>query len=210
MAEKPRPEVLERDGESGWEDPNIPQDLPVGSDSMAFSASQSEFTAPMEEHIAETRRGTKGGGQNKRVDPAIGVPDPKFRIFKSDATNPNQRFKPFCNYWNSLPQWAKDRSLLYVYREHPVLLYVERDPEGKQKDFEFNYIDKISGAEPLQDEADLLNRYGCGNYKLVFNVIETGKPNRTLCTVYAVNIGGGDFKSNPPTEIGRASCRGRV
>ena len=201
MAKTDLPEVLERgekDGESGWEDPG----LPPGSSEPAFSSSESDFAAPADDHVKQNRirAGTRGGGNNKKLDPAIGIPNPPFRLYKSDATNINQRFKPFCNYWNGLPQWAKDNSLLYIYREHPVLLYVERDPEGKQKDFEFNYIDKISGAEPLQDESDLLNRYGCGNYKLVFNAIETGKPNRTLCTVYAVNIGGGDFKSNPPTD----------
>ena len=201
MAKTDPSEVLERaktDGESGWEDPG----LPPGDSELAFSSSESDFAAPVDDHLTQNRvrAGTRGGGNNKKLDPAIGIPNPSFRLFKSDATNINQRFKPFCNYWNGLPQWAKDSALLYVYREHPVLLYVEKDPDGKQKDFEFNYIDKISGAEPLQDESDLLNRYGCGNYKLVFNAIETGKANRTLCTVYAVNIGGGDFKSNPPTD----------
>ena len=200
MALKDPQTVPVKDEESGWEDPVVPPDPAQNDLSDAYTSSESELHAPEEVHVAETRKGTKGGGQNKKLDPAIGVPTPPFRLYKGDATNPAQRFKPFCNYWNGLPQWAKDRALMYIYREHPVLLYVEKDPEGKQKDFEFNYIDKISGAEPLQDEADLLNRYGCGNYKLVFNVIETGKPNRTLCTVYATNIGGGDFKSNPPTD----------
>lgn len=202
MAKTDPSEVLERDGESGYEDPGLPPGEPGGTDlsNSAYSSSESEFAAPPDAHVKQSRAGTRGGGQNKKVDPAIGIPNPPFRLYKGDATNPNQRVKPFCNYWNGLPQWAKENSLLYVYRDHPVLLYVEKDPEGKQRDFEFNYIDKISGAEPLQDEADLLHRYGCGNYKLVFNAIETGKANRTLCTVYATNIGGGDFKSNPPTD----------
>ncbi len=190
--------VSERDGESGFED----EGLPPGPSDTAYTSEESELKAGEGDHKKGTTEGRRGRPVKveKTYNPAMGVPGPKFRLFKSDATNPHQRFKPFCNYWNDLPQWAKENTLLYVYREHPVLLFVERDPEGKQKDFEFNYIDKISGAEPLQDESDLLNRYGCGNYKLVFNAIEANKPNRTLCTVYAVSLGGGDFKSNPPTD----------
>lgn len=157
-----------------------------------------DFSATEEVHKEETRKNTRGG-RPRVEDPAIGVPNPKFRQFKSDATNQHQRTKSFINYWNALPQWAKDNTLLYVYREHPVLVYMERDPENKNP--EYNYIDKISGSEPLQDELDLLNRYGCGNYKLIFNAIVTGKPNRTLCTVYCINIGGNDYKSNPPTDM---------
>lgn len=198
MAENTGTKELERDGESGWEDPGIPSDEPQVTRDEAFSASTSEFAASPQVHQEQGRKGTKGGGQNKRVDPVIGIPDPKFRLFKSDATNPHQRVKSFLNYWNALPQWCKDNTLLYVYRDHPVLKYIERDPENKEQ--EFNYIDKISGSEPLQDEMDVLNRYGCGNYKLVFNAIENKKPNRTLCTVYVVNLGSNDFKSNPPTD----------
>lgn len=201
MAENTRTEVLERDGESGWEYQELP---PEGLESTenakdeAFTSSGSEFAVSPEVHQVEGRKKTQGGGQNKRLDPVIGIPDPKFRLFKSDATNQHQRVKSFLNYWNALPQWAKDNTLLYVYRDHPVLKYIERDPENREQ--EFNYIDKISGSEPLQDEMDVLNRYGCGNYKLVFNAIEPKKPNRTLCTVYVVNLGNNDFKSNPPTD----------
>ena len=191
MAKTDEEIVLERDGESGWEG----EGLPPGTSEKAFDASESPFRAPEKEHKAQTHTGR---GRPEKELPALGIPDPKFRLFKSDATNINQRVKPFLNYWNGLPQWAKENTLLYIYRDHPVLKYIERDPENREQ--EFNYIDKISGAEPLQDEMDVLNRYGCGNYKLVFNAIEPKKPNRTLCTVYVVNLGNNDFKSNPPTD----------
>lgn len=199
MAETGEEKVLGRDGESGWDDSNMPPDDPSAVENTvdtAFTSSESLLAAPEAEHKKGTTAGKRG--RPEKVDPAIGVPTPPFRIFKSDATNPHQRIKPFLNYWNNLPTWAKENTLMYVYREHPVLLFIERDPDNK--DQEFNYIDKISGAEPLQDEMDLLHRYGCGNYKLVFNAIMVGKPNRTLTTVYATNLGGGDFKSNPPTD----------
>ena len=191
MAKTDEEIVLERDGESGWEG----EGLPPGPSEKAFDASESPFKAPEKEHKSQTH---VGRGRPEKELPALGIPDPKFRLFKSDATNINQRVKPFLNYWNGLPQWAKENTLLYVYRDHPVLKYIEKDPENREQ--EFNYIDKISGAEPLQDEMDVLNRYGCGNYKLVFNAIEPKKPNRTLCTVYVVNLGNNDFKSNPPTD----------
>lgn len=195
MAKTNPEEVLERDGESGWEEPGTPPGPSQPGDSEAFNVERSEFATSEEEHKKQTY---VTRGRPNKVDPAIGIPDPKFRLYKSDATNINQRVKPFLNYWNALPQWAKENTLLYVYRDHPVLKYIERDPESKEQ--EFNYIDKISGAEPLQDEMDVLNRYGCGNYKLVFNAIEPKKPNRTLCTVYVVNLGNNDFKSNPPND----------
>ena len=200
MAEKTGPEVLGRDGESGWEDPGAPVIPPELPQTEAFESSQSEFAASEATHKESGRKGTRGG---RPVDPAnlIGVPEPKARVFKSDSTNQHQRTKSFYNYWNGLPEWAKENTILYVYRDYPVLLFITRETTNPEpKDQEFNYIDKISGAEPLQDDADLLQRYGCGNYKLKFNAIVPGKPNRTLCTVYAVNLGGGDFKSNPPTD----------
>lgn len=196
MAEKPVPEVLEREGESGLEDPSIPPE-PVQSE--AFTSSRSEFATDTKVHVEQGRKGTQGG-KPSRLNPAMGVPEPKFRKFKSDATDPHQRTKSFYNYWNGLPDWARENTLCYVYREHPVLIWIDRDKEDKSPDQEFNYIDKISGTEPLQDDSDLLNRYGCGNYKLTFNAIIAGQANRTLCNVYAVNLGGGDYRSNPPTD----------
>jgi len=196
MAEKHPTEVLERDGEGGWEDPSIP---PEPTQSEAFTASGSEFATDTQVHVEQGRKGTRGG-KPARFNPAAGVPEPKFRKFKSDATDPHQRTKSFYNYWNGLPDWARENTLCYVYREHPVLIWIDRDKEDKSPSQEFNYIDKISGTEPLQDDADLLNRYGCGNYKLTFNAIIAGQANRTLCNVYAVNLGGGDYRSNPPTD----------
>ncbi len=201
MAEKPGTEALVRDGESGWEDPIAPPEETETQVSEAFESSQSDFTASEETHKLSGRKGTKGGRPVVPPEELVGIPDPKARIFKSDATNQHQRTKSFYNYWNALPEWAKQNTILYVYRDYPVLTYIPRESTNPEnKDQEFNYIDKISGAEPLQDDADLLSRYGCGNYKMKFNAIVPGKPNRTLCTVYAVNIGGGDFKSNPPTD----------
>lgn len=155
-----------------------------------------------------TKRTYKGG--NKRKDEApiglsappipIPVPRPKFRIYKTDSAAKDQRPISFLNWWNGLPSWAKDQTVAYVYREHPVLLDLV-DENGKKLDFK--YIDKIIGTEPMQDELDFLHRYGCGSYKVMFNEAEPRKgvdKTKTLCEVYVTNVGGGDYRSNPPTD----------
>jgi len=117
------------------------------------------------------------------------VPRPKFTIFKSDSTNGSQRTRAFYNWWNDLPTWAREKTILYVYRDWPVLKALPEDSK------DFAYIDKISGEEPLTDDLDLLNRYGCGRYKLMFNE----QPGGNLCVAYAYSLGN-DMKSYPPTD----------
>lgn len=117
------------------------------------------------------------------------LPRPKFTVFKSDATNGSQRTKAFFNWWNELPKWARERVICYVYRDWPVLVTLPEDSN------DFAYIDKIAGEDPLQDDIDLLHRYGIGRYKLMFNE----QPGANLCTAYVYNLGN-DLKSYPPTD----------
>lgn len=123
-----------------------------------------------------------------RKEIPIPIPSPRFTVFRSDATNPAQNSRRFYAYHNELPGWAKDRTTLYVYRDWPALKPVEENSG------EFAYIDKISGNEPLQDDLDLLNRYGAGSYKLMFS------EKTNLCTVYVVGLGLSDLKSHPPVD----------
>lgn len=162
-----------------------------------YSPSESVFKAPRSAHKKEAAA-EQGGGRprNDGMPPGtaaptatIKIPRPKFTVFKSDSTNGSQRTKSFYNWWNALPTWARERTILYVYRDWPVLKAI---PEGSD---DFVYIDKISGEEPLQDDIDLLNRYGCGRYKLMFNE----QPGGNLCTAYAYSLGN-DMKSYPPTD----------
>ena len=147
-----------------------------------------KYTTPEEVHIAENQKKTKGGGQNKKLDPAIReFPTPPFRLYKERC----YQFQPrgsnlFAIIGTGCHNRLRTGHSMYIYRERPVLLYVEKDPEGKQKDFEFNYIDKISGAEPLQDEADCIKPVRVWELQTGVSMsLKPGKPNRTLCTVYA-------------------------
>lgn len=206
MAENTVP-VLSDDQESGpLHPPGEEKVTQTGSDdgSEAYLSEESPLRASEEQHRAQTVRGRgrpkgiKASSNVSIVERGILVPSPPFRIYKSDATDINQRFKPFANYWNALPRPCKDHVYAYVYRDHPVLLQPEFK-DGEPEDFK--YIDKISGNEPLQDELDLLHRYGCGSYRILLNEVNVpGKSNRTLCTVFVMNTGGGDYKSNPPSD----------
>ena len=175
-----------------------------GSDPVtsAFTSDQSVFKATPEEHGHALRSAAGGGRPPNSGHPPASMnkisttifPNPRFRYFKNDATAKDQKTKSFYNWWNALPQWAKDRSVAYVYRDQPVLLPVV-DEDGKK--FDYKYIDKISGNEPLQDDMDLLHRYGCGSYQIMFNETES---NRTVCQVWVVNIGGAQYHVNPPAD----------
>ena len=160
---------------------------------LPYASSESQLGASVEEHRAQGPN--KGGRPRKdQMPPGITmekerfIPRPKYTVFKSDASNPYQRTKAFLTYWNTLPAYAKDRLTLYVYRDFPILLPVAEDSG------EYAYIDKIIGGEPLQDEMDLLHRYGCGSYCLRLNEKET------IARCYVVGLGSSEFRSNPPTD----------
>ena len=178
-----------------------PEDHSVQSEAVssvpAFESTQSPLYTPPD----TPQKGKKGGRPRNDGGPVgltapsipIPVPRPRFSTFKSDATNNGQRPKSFFNWWNLLPTWAKDQTICYVYRDWPYLL---PPPAGT-----YIYIDKISGSEPLQDETDLLNRYGCGRYRLIFNVEKAASQgdSKTLATVYITGLSN-DMRSFPPAD----------
>lgn len=170
-----------------------------------------DLSATPQEHAKAKRKGSVGGRPAKDrsnvPEPVqlgakpLPVPTAPHKLYKSDATSPAKLTKQFYNYWNTLPQWAKNFCTAYVYRLHPVLLEPPEPLEGETKSYK--YIDKIDGNTPLQDDMDLLNRYGCGSYKIIFNELgksEKGNNNRVLCESHSMWLGGSDFKSNPPTD----------
>lgn len=193
--------------------PPPPLDSPGELADEPFYADKSPLKASKEDYVKAARGGKVGrphvneeGMSNTllKSDVVSTFPIPRFRIFKNDATNMNQRSKSFYTYWNQLPQWAKDQSILYVYRDWPVFKPLPEDSTDVQ------YIDKISGSEPLQDDMDLIQRYGAGSYKLMFNEYHSktakkysaeNKTANTVASVYVVNLGIGDLKSHPPTDV---------
>lgn len=161
----------------------------------AHTSSQSAF---QEERYISTGRPRKDGmppgsvQDDRAITDRHPVPTPRYKDYSNETTNPNQKTRMFYKFWKEWPAWAKDRILVYVYRDHPIL--------NQPEDEEFKYIDKISGNEPITDDIDILNRYGCGNYRLLVNDMNLKGNNKTLCTLRLIGIGGGDYKSNPPND----------
>lgn len=163
---------------------------------------------PSDEDIEKALRGTKRPGPPGRNGKArklsvpsadgkgemeIKVPTPPYRLFKSDSMTRTQLTKVLWAWAWALPGWVKDRGMWYIYRDHPVLIDVTADD---RKNGRFSNIDKVAvnGESPIMDDADLLNRYGAGSYKVVLNI------EGEVATGYVVNLGGARWKDNPPND----------
>jgi hypothetical protein len=132
---------------------------------------------------------------------ALRFPRPQYKLYKSDHVNQHQKASHFFKYWNGLSAWAQNRSIIYVYRDHPVMLEPPKDLETGKPAW-YKYIDKIAGNAPLNDALDILRRYGAGDYHLTFNdsVPKRKGGEDTLCQFFVTGLGGGDFTSSPPTD----------
>ena len=185
------------------DDPPMVDSQPEEAIDKPFLAEDSQSDVTVEQREKETRRGrpSRQGAppgsaplptstQTKATE--IKVPDPKFKTYYSDSENPHQKTKAFWNWWNQLPGAFKERCVAYVYRDWPVLITLDRDETD-----ELTSIDCISGMEPIQNDADLNDRYGAGDFHIFFNeALKPGK--RTLCKLYV--RGSRDLKSRPPSD----------
>jgi hypothetical protein len=182
--------------------PEVTNTDPVKVVDEPFTVESSQLKATREQHKKSVTKGLRGSGvkgntegmSSVLVKPEIPlpIPTPRFTVFRSGAANNAQDSRRAYAYWNELPTWAQDRTVLYVYRDWPKLVEIEENSG------DFVYIDKIIGSEPLQDDVDLLNRYGAGSYKLMLN--ETHPTGRNLCTIWVTNLGVNDLKSHPPVD----------
>lgn len=124
------------------------------------------------------------------------TPSPSYKKYFSDSPHDNQKPGVFLAWWRQLPQWAKDRLTIYVYRLWPVLKIIEKDEDATTRNNqEYAYIDKL--GEPPETIARLQDMYGAGDYKLIVN--DDVKDKRTLCIVY-VKENMRDLKNSPPTD----------
>lgn len=183
------------------DDQDTPPDPLEGSleEQTAFESTDSMFGGGKKQH--NRGRPRKDGTLPGLAAPsqATRVPRPKYSTFKSDSTNPNQRVKAAIAWWNGCPGWAKSKMLAYVYRDWPYLLPVPQ-PENGRRQTDFAYIDKISGEEPLQDEMDVLHKYGCGRYRIIINEdVAVNGESKTLCTLYITGLSN-DMRSFPPAD----------
>jgi hypothetical protein len=186
-------ETASNDAKEGFKDPG------------PFLTEESVLKATKTDHQKAASPGIRHGRPRKDDLPKgsvtrapLPMPRPPFAVFKNDSTNPGQRSKAFYNWWNGLPAWAKDRCLLYVYRLWPILKVMDEEYKAEHK--EASSIDKISGSEPLQDDLDLLNKYGAGSYLMYLSESPKTTTSTPLATVWVVNLGQGRLLDNPPTD----------
>ena len=101
----------------------------------------------------------------------IPTPSPQYKKYWSGATNRSQYPTQLIKWYHELPQWAKDRMIVYVERDWPVLVKITKEDKAKAKaegrSVGYNYIDKL--AEMPKDTAELRDKYGSGDYHLSLN-----------------------------------------
>lgn len=182
----------------------LPTQSPKPTQPSPFSTSQSRARASKEDHRRSLRENPgmrKTSAQenpmqkSSRFEP---VPEPRYKSFYSDHANPHQRTKALWSYWTLLTDEQKSRLTAYIYRDWPVLIPTPDDSD------DYDYIDKIIGNEPIQDDMDLSDKYGAGDYHIYLNQeippSEKDKPvvKRTIATAYI--RGSRDLKSRPPCD----------
>ena len=195
-------DITENDSEtfSHTELPPIPGITAPTTVHTADPDAVSEFKPDPADVEAALAGNRKPGRKPKQVQASgerekIIIPTPPYRKFHSDANNRGMRTSVLWAWAESLPNWLKAKLVWYVYREHPVLreLTDEEKKAGKVKN-----IDKVAVDGPLaiHDDNDLLNRFGCGNYKVMLSGEGTGE----IATGWVLNLGGGQYRDHPPTD----------
>ena len=209
------------DDEDTEDSPLIPELESKPSNDLPDPNHPSEFAEPNEADVRAALRGTReaAGGRPSKKPPQpmeetekLILPTPPFRKYKSDAPHLNQRTTALWTWVNKLPEWVKNRATWYVYRDWPILVYFDNKeadkdrPKGQgrklldntESERQRNYIDKttVSGELAIREDTDLLNRYGCGNYRLVLNIQGAG----AYLEAWVMNIGGGNMSDHPPTD----------
>lgn len=119
------------------------------------------------------------------------VPSPKYTSFYSDHDNAAQKTRAAWTWWKGLKPAQQDLLDAHVYRTWPVLLDPIEESEHK-------YIDKIIGAEPIQNDQDFIDRWGAGDYTLYLNVNPANGQRRTLFIAHVKCTH--DFRKFTPTD----------
>lgn len=138
-------------------------------------------------------RNRKDGAPPGTVPSALAkdVPSPKYTSFYSDHDNAAQKTRAAWTWWKGLKPAQQDLLDAHVYRTWPVLL----DPIDES---EHKYIDKIIGAEPIQNDQDFIDRWGAGDYTLYLNVNPASGQRRTLFIAHVKCTH--DFRKFTPTD----------
>ena len=128
----------------------------------------------------------------------IPTPSPPFKKYWSHATSNSQVPNQLLKWYKEVPQWARDRMIIYVKREWPVLVKVTREAKAIAKEagnpVEYNYIDKLDVLP--QDWMELRDKYGAGDYHLSVN----DSTNSTTLTQVWIKEGWRDIQQFPPAD----------
>jgi hypothetical protein len=181
----------EEDGVSvvGVEDDSLPLDGPVLVEDAPPGVKRGPGR-PLEENVSSRKLGVPR------------FPTPPARRFASEAAAHKNRPNTALNWLNGLPQGFRNRCDFYIYRDLPVLVTPPVDTDTGRPKW-YKYIDIVSAADPnpIREEADLLNRYGCGRYRLILNETDKakGEESRNIFMITITGLGS-DYDKYPPND----------
>jgi hypothetical protein len=145
---------------------------------------------PLEENVSSKPRGVPR------------FPTPPARKFASESPAGKNRPNQALNWLNGLPLAFRNRCDFYVYRDFPVLITPPVDTTtGRPKWYKYIDIVSASDANPIREESDLLNRYGCGRYRLILNETDKakGEESRNIFMITVTGLGS-DYDRYPPND----------
>lgn len=162
-------------------DETIPSPSPASLPSLDSPGEAKPVTVTEEGPSTQVKKGRgrpKVDGTPGKLDREIPIqtPSPEYKKYWTNATNRNQYPSQLIRWYRDLPQWAKDRMIVYVERDWPVLIKITAADKQRNKALglpvEYNYIDKMDSLP--EDMATLRDKYGAGDYHLSLNDQQAG------------------------------------
>lgn len=124
-------------------------------------------------------------GPEYKMEGRVEIPKPPYFRFGTDQPSP-RRPEHFFQWWCGLTEAQKNKCIVYVYRNYPVIgikVADKKSPTGFRISAQ---IDKRSGIDALTSLDDILHHYGSGNYTIRFNKASSDKETSTavcLCII---------------------------
>lgn len=191
-----RPDVAARNAASAKTLKPLPPQLPPPTpEQLAEAQEEVDFDIGIETQMLD-RRTNEGQLQQANIaakslhaDGWPRTPVSKHTVYRSDAVG-DRSPSAGCDYINTLPEFAKNRITLYVYRNWPILCLPKDIAHGV----------KIVLAELDEFTPEyVLNRFGSGEYRIMVNDQTDkslrGKNTNTICSIY---MSMRDLQTHPP------------
>ncbi len=112
-----------------------------------------------------------------KMEGRVEVPKPPHFRFGTDQPAP-RRPEHFFQWWGGLTASQKQKCIVYVYRNYPVIGIKVADKKSPTGFRISSQIDKRSGTDVLKSLDDILHHYGSGNYTIRLNQAD---PNKAVC-----------------------------